>query len=160
MPVLAAESFKDVPKDHWAAGAVEKVAEEGIMKGYPNQTFKGDKPITRYELAAALVNMVEFMQQSKKPLVPSGKESSSIGKNWGDQAMSFLRKGGYLPANSPLLTDGSKQVTGPQLAQALASVAAKLIEKQVPPDKDSFKNQAVPAAPSAQPSPVSAQNKS
>ncbi len=34
-------SFPDVPPDHWAAQAVQLMAERGIMIGYPNGTFNG-----------------------------------------------------------------------------------------------------------------------
>jgi N-acetylmuramoyl-L-alanine amidase len=46
--------FPDVLSDHWAAEAVERMAEAGIISGYPDGTFQGDKPVTRYELASSL----------------------------------------------------------------------------------------------------------
>jgi hypothetical protein len=44
--------FTDVPIAHWAYDAVQQLAEEGYIKGYPDGTFKGSRPMTRYELAA------------------------------------------------------------------------------------------------------------
>lgn len=46
--------FRDVPADHWAAGSVARVTGAGLMSGYPDGTFQGDKPVTRYELASVL----------------------------------------------------------------------------------------------------------
>jgi hypothetical protein len=47
----AANPFVDVPANNWAYGAVSKLAQAGIIDGYGDGTFKGDKTITRYEMA-------------------------------------------------------------------------------------------------------------
>lgn len=49
--------FKDIPAKHWAESSVKAVKEAGVMGGYPDGTFKGDQPVTRYELAAALAKL-------------------------------------------------------------------------------------------------------
>ena len=48
---FAANPFSDVPQGHWAYGAIAKLAAEGVVDGYPDGTFKGDKTMTRYEMA-------------------------------------------------------------------------------------------------------------
>ncbi|WP_054258808.1 S-layer homology domain-containing protein [Propionispora sp. 2/2-37] len=48
---LAANPFVDVPAKHWSYDAVSKLAADGIIDGYGDGTFKGDKTITRYEMA-------------------------------------------------------------------------------------------------------------
>lgn len=47
----AANPFSDVQPSDWAYQSVEKLASEGVVEGYPDGSFKGDKPITRYEMA-------------------------------------------------------------------------------------------------------------
>ncbi|MEG6585061.1 S-layer homology domain-containing protein [Dendrosporobacter sp. 1207_IL3150] len=47
----AANPFSDVPAKHWAYDAVNKLAQSGIVDGYNDGTFKGDKTMTRYEMA-------------------------------------------------------------------------------------------------------------
>lgn len=47
----AANPFVDVPAKHWAYDAVTKLAQAGIVDGYGDGTFRGDKTITRYEMA-------------------------------------------------------------------------------------------------------------
>ena len=47
----AANPFTDVPKNHWAYDAVAELAEDGIIEGYGDDTFRGDRNITRYEMA-------------------------------------------------------------------------------------------------------------
>ncbi|EAX47357.1 S-layer domain protein domain protein [Thermosinus carboxydivorans Nor1] len=46
-----ANPFSDVPPKHWAYDAVNKLAAAGIIDGYGDGTFKGDKTLTRYEMA-------------------------------------------------------------------------------------------------------------
>ncbi|MCX7780717.1 MAG: S-layer homology domain-containing protein [Negativicutes bacterium] len=47
----AANPFVDVPAKHWAYDAVAKLAKAGIVDGYGDGTFRGDKTMTRYEMA-------------------------------------------------------------------------------------------------------------
>lgn len=47
----AANPFSDVPAKHWAYDAVAQLAKDGIVEGYGDGTFKGDKTMTRYEMA-------------------------------------------------------------------------------------------------------------
>ncbi|MDY5716984.1 MAG: S-layer homology domain-containing protein [Selenomonas sp.] len=47
----AANPFADVPADHWAYDAVSQLAADGVIEGYGDNNFKGDKNITRYEMA-------------------------------------------------------------------------------------------------------------
>ena len=47
----AANPFSDVPSDHWAYDAVAQLAQDGVIEGYGDTTFQGDKNITRYEMA-------------------------------------------------------------------------------------------------------------
>lgn len=49
--VLAATPFDDVPVKHWSYDAVSQLAHDGIIAGYSDGTFKGDKVISRYEMA-------------------------------------------------------------------------------------------------------------
>lgn len=46
--------FKDVPTNHWAYEAIEKLAELGIVNGYGDGSFKPDEAVTRAELATML----------------------------------------------------------------------------------------------------------
>ena len=47
----AANPFSDVPQDHWAYDAVQQLAHDGVLEGYGDQSFKGERAITRYEMA-------------------------------------------------------------------------------------------------------------
>ena len=47
----AVNPFSDVPADHWAYDAVAQLAADGVIDGYGDSTFKGNRNITRYEMA-------------------------------------------------------------------------------------------------------------
>ena len=47
----AANPFADVPRDHWAYDAVAELADEGVIEGYGDGTYRGENEITRYEMA-------------------------------------------------------------------------------------------------------------
>ena len=47
----AANPFSDVPRDHWAYDAVTQLAADGVVEGYGDGTFRGDRSITRCEMA-------------------------------------------------------------------------------------------------------------
>lgn len=46
--------FPDVPENHWAYMMVQDLAYKGIVVGYPDNNFSGDRTLTRYEFAVAL----------------------------------------------------------------------------------------------------------
>lgn len=47
-------NFKDVPKDHWANKVINTSVAEGLMTGYPNNTFRPNHPVTRAEALTIL----------------------------------------------------------------------------------------------------------
>lgn len=49
--VFAANVYDDVDSSHWAYQAVKQLTEAGIISGVGNNTFAGDKPVSRYEMA-------------------------------------------------------------------------------------------------------------
>ena len=64
--------FSDVSHDHWAYDAVVQLAEEGVIEGYEDGTFKGDKNITRYEMAqmvAKAMSKQDSLNASQQALV-------------------------------------------------------------------------------------------
>ncbi len=56
--------FKDVPSSHWAAVAIELVANKGLMQGYADGTFRPDNPISRAELAVVLQRLLVLLKQA------------------------------------------------------------------------------------------------
>ena len=54
----AANPFSDVSTDHWAYQAVADLSAQGVVEGYPNGTFQGEKHITRYEVAQIVARLL------------------------------------------------------------------------------------------------------
>ena len=55
-----AANFYDVPKDHWAYNAIDKMVENGVVLGYPDSSFKPDNLVTRAEFAKIVVNALKL----------------------------------------------------------------------------------------------------
>jgi len=64
MPALAAPLFPDVKDDHWAKDAVAALAAKGLLEGYPDGTFKGDRAATRWEVAMIVARLLAKMEQA------------------------------------------------------------------------------------------------
>lgn len=56
--VSAANPFTDVSSDDWAYQAVASLSDEGVIDGYPDGTFRGDKHVTRYEIAQIVARLM------------------------------------------------------------------------------------------------------
>ncbi|HJN17292.1 MAG TPA: S-layer homology domain-containing protein, partial [Armatimonadota bacterium] len=54
--------WPDIPSEHWANDAVATVTGAGIMNGYPDNTFQGDTPLTRYEIAVIAARLLGIAQ--------------------------------------------------------------------------------------------------
>lgn len=67
LPVQAAEAiFKDVSPGHWSYAALYELFKRGVIKGYlegGERLYKGNKPLTRYEFAAALEKLILNLEE-------------------------------------------------------------------------------------------------
>ncbi len=62
-----AQPFADVPTDHWAFDAIAELAAKGIIEGFPDGTFKGDRGVTRYEVAMIVARILARIEAIKIP---------------------------------------------------------------------------------------------
>jgi hypothetical protein len=60
---VAAPLFPDAPENHWASDALRALAAKGLVEGYPDGTFKGDRAATRYEVAMVIARLLAKMEQ-------------------------------------------------------------------------------------------------
>ncbi|GBC94901.1 S-layer protein SlpA [bacterium HR16] len=125
--------FKDVPPDHWAADAVKEVVAKGIMKGFPDGTFRGDQPVTRYELAVTLARFMRQVEESLKDLkARTPKVSIAVPvkpQHWAFKDLQFLISHGYISEESPLLRDLSKPADTDTVSAVLAQAIIGLVER-------------------------------
>ncbi|MEZ5339142.1 MAG: putative porin [bacterium] len=55
----AGSAYDDVSTDHWAYNALDYLTHRGVLEGYPDGFFKGDRTLTRYEFAQAIARLLD-----------------------------------------------------------------------------------------------------
>ena len=76
MPAFA-QSFPDVPGNHWAYEAINKLVAAGVIEGYPDGEYKGQQSMTRYEMAViisrALDNLIAEQERMAAEMEAMGE---------------------------------------------------------------------------------------
>lgn len=67
------KDFPDVPENHWAYEAVSKLAGNGVIQGYEDGKYHGDRTMTRYEMAEIIYNALSKGAKAEKKLVEEFK---------------------------------------------------------------------------------------
>lgn len=58
---FAQSSFPDIPANHWAGDAVDRIADLGIVIGFPDGTFRGNEAFTRYQAALVVSRLLDVL---------------------------------------------------------------------------------------------------
>ena len=67
---LLVENGGDLETGHWAAEAIENLVDKyGVMSGYPDKKFRGQRTLTRFEMAAALYQVMKYVDKSVQDAV-------------------------------------------------------------------------------------------
>ena len=94
----AAQPFSDVQEDSWAYQAVESLAKQQVIEGYPDGEFKGDHAITRYELAQMVARLLArketLTQEQQQTVLRLAQEYSAELKNLGVRLDEIEKKSG------------------------------------------------------------------
>src|SRR5665648_212595 len=81
----AGQRFTDLPVSHWAWRPIDKMCDSGIVKGYPDQSFRPEKPVTYGEY----IKMATVILDGKD--AGNGSDwGNGTGKNW---AVNYYKKG-------------------------------------------------------------------
>lgn len=83
MGVAKAEmKYVDVPSGHWAYDAIEQADKMGCWEGYPDGTFRGNRNITRYEMAMIVKRMMDkcFPKAAEAKVIEASKEPEKDAK--------------------------------------------------------------------------------
>jgi hypothetical protein len=75
-----ATPFSDVPANHWAYQYIQSLAADGVIDGYPDGKFKGDRPLTRYEMAVVVARVIAKLQENQGPKGPSKEDLDKLQK--------------------------------------------------------------------------------
>lgn len=85
----------DVPSGHWAEDAVQKLVDSGLIKGYPDGTFKGDRNLTRYEYALVverMMNLIDKTYCTKSECKDAGGQPVAIDPEEIEEVKSIIKK--------------------------------------------------------------------
>ena len=132
IPSSATNIFSDIPRNHWAAKAVIFLADAGIVKGYEDETYRGERNLNRYEMAQMVCNYIQKDNpnfqfnsnlQSKNQIgnpfrdVPSG--------HWAYNAVISLAHLGIVEGYGDGTYLGYRNITRYEIAQMIAKTMAK-----------------------------------
>jgi hypothetical protein len=100
-PKTTRRGYQDVQDDHWAFDAVNELSARGAFHGYPNGTFRGNWPVTRYEVAVALQRFLrDIRHYNPEPeLWPTGPIAPRLlsgvpRAHWASGAVTELQRSG------------------------------------------------------------------
>jgi len=92
----AANPFSDVTPSDWAYQAVVDLSEQGVVEGYPDGTFKGERNITRYEIARMLAKEDQLNAEQRATLDKLAGEYADELANLGVRVSNLEKKVGNL----------------------------------------------------------------
>ena len=75
----AANPFSDVPAGHWAYDSISKLAAAGVIEGYGDDTFRGDRLMTRYEMAQIVAKAMAKGANVDKLMAEFADELDALG---------------------------------------------------------------------------------
>jgi hypothetical protein len=64
-------AFPDIPDNHWAYQAIQDLANKGLVKGYPDGKFLGNRELTRYEFASVIDRILQTLEDIKSAPAPA-----------------------------------------------------------------------------------------
>jgi hypothetical protein len=95
--------FADVPAGHPAEAAVNELAKQGLINGYADDTFRGNRPMKRYEVAMALQRLLQipqradFVTQVWPPKPPPPPRFSDVpAEHWAADAVRDVQEWGFI----------------------------------------------------------------
>ncbi|AKX94984.1 S-layer homology domain-containing protein [Neomoorella thermoacetica] len=125
-------SLKDM-QGHWAADAVDRLVETGVVSGYPDGTFRPDLEVTRAEIAAILVRALKLTPTNNQEL--KFKDDATI-PTWAKDAVSIAVKEGlvkgYLQPDGTMTFEADRPVTRAEMAVLVARVLRKKLGEVTP----------------------------
>lgn len=95
----SADSFSDVPKDHWSYEALDYLAKEGVIEGMGNSTFEGGRTMTRYEVASIVAKAMQ-----------KAAATSAIRRSWKNCTQNTPTKSTSCSSKSPRTPSRSSRI--------------------------------------------------
>ena len=126
-PITGASSFEDVPDGFWAGCDINLLAENKVVAGYPDRTFKPNLPVSRAEIASMAVNGFNLRSCG----CPSKQFKDVPADHWANQAINTAVANGLMDGYPGDMFKPNKPVTR---AEAMVTLA-----KGIPCEMDNCK---------------------
>lgn len=118
LPVRESEvRFKDVKPNHWALPGIRRMVGEGLVQGFPDQTYRGASVLTRYQLSLVLDKLAQSLGIAA-PARALRPDDLSAG-HWAEGAVMRMIGLDVLPLGADGLFRGNQPVNRYQMARAL-----------------------------------------
>jgi hypothetical protein len=92
-PAITEKTFKDMPPSHWAARYIKGALTMGLVKGYPDKTFKPNNKITRTEGVVVLTRFGDIPQPAA---LIAGPYPDLTARHWASPFIAAARTAGLL----------------------------------------------------------------
>lgn len=126
------QSFPDVPSNHWAYEAVNQLVAAGIIEGYPDGTYKGQRNLTRYEIAMivsrALDNIAEERQALMEKVESMEDKDSGLSTAQAQDVTAIVKS--LIEKNMPEPQEPPTELTEQQADQVVNLIEALTFEYQ------------------------------
>ena len=116
-------SFTDIAEGQWYTDAVNWAAEQGVVNGYPDGTFRPEAPITRQEMATMLYRYWKLRggKYTAKDDVLAGYQDRCEVADWALEAMSWTVQSGIIVGMTPTTLNPAGSATRAQVALVLVN---------------------------------------
>jgi len=118
-------SFPDVQDHHWYNDAVHWAKDRGIVGGYGDGTFKGEKEVTREELVVMLWNYAGKPAGANSDYVNGFNDAETV-SDWALNAMNWALENGVLGGKGGKILDPAGLATRAELAQMMKNFISNL----------------------------------
>ena len=110
---FAQSSFPDIPANHWAGDAVTRIADLGIVIGFPDGTFRGNEAFTRYQAALVVSRLLDVINDNvNAALAMTQADVDSLRNAVQEIASDVAAQGVRLSAAESAIAGLSDDVTG------------------------------------------------
>lgn len=131
--------FRDVPLDHWAYDAIAELASAGLVEGYPDGTFGGERTFTRYEMAMVFARILARFEALIQDEIASTVDDKVAALQAAIDALAEER--GVLPDGRPAIAververeDGTVEAAvrlSPEMQDAIRAVVADQLREEL-----------------------------
>ncbi len=122
------KSFKDVPKSFWGNKMISKAVANGLMEGYPNNTFKPNKPVTRAEAFSILAKGINCpMDLCQANEILSKYCDADAVPEWAKISVAkAIQSGALNDAPKPDMINANKDASRAEIASMLENIRVSL----------------------------------